>query len=559
MAPSLAGSLPDGSGILLLGEALGAAEEDAGEPFVGPAGFRLTRLLQWAGVARDRVSIANAVWCRPPGNKLAGEPYEHLAGAHCRSAHWGHLLAHHSVVVPLGGVPTAALLGKGEGILKRRGYVTPVAGSTAHAIPTVHPAFILRGQAKWSAAFIHDIRKAAELAAFGLPPLFRDFVLDPTPDRALRWAQEAVASGARIAFDIETPYKRDADEDDINGDDDPTYTIERIGFSVGGGGALSIPWSAPYFAAVRLLMSSPNEKVVWNAGYDVPRLSAAGFAPAGLVHDGMVAWHVLHSDLPKSLGFVATFTSPWQPAWKHLSGAKPAFYNATDAIVEWEAMEWIERELRATGLWDVYERDVLRLDPILTHMSQTGMPIDPTIRLGAAQKLTERLHSLAEVMEAAVPHTLRSYDPPAGFVRPPADCRGLHQIIVDVPVTRCDRCGLVSPTAVHFKTLKRPTAKRPQNPCAGAGKVTATEPVNRWARLERWSPSKVALIAYNNLHRRPTPTQYDKKAGVRKPTMNEKSIKILMGKHPDDPLYPVVLEYRDVEKIAGTYVGKVVE
>lgn len=564
MKPQLAGNRDlGGLGVVLVGEALGADEAEAGAPFVGRAGFRLTRLLEWAGIRRDQVSILNTVWCRPPDNKLSGEAYETGAIDHCRRAHWGHLLeGGHDVAVPLGGVATAALLGPGPGILKRRGYVEPVRGTTLHAIPTVHPSFIQRGQAKWSAAFIQDVQKAVQLAGFGLPFVVNDFTLDPGPMEALAWARDHLARLARdprlrLAYDIETPGKGD-DEDEVDQDDDPTYTIHRIGFADGPDRALSVPFEPPYFAAIRALVESSGEKVVWNAGFDNPRLAAAGFGVRGLIHDGMVAWHVLHSDLPKSLGFVATFTCPWQPPWKHLSQRSPAFYNATDAAVEWESMRVIEADLREAGMWETYERDVVRLEPLLAHMHNVGMPMDLEVRLDRAIKLGERKREIKRAMQEAVPPSLKRVHPPAGFVRPPSDTSLLVPIRVDLEVRRCDRCGQVGPRKDHFRTLKRPTASRPQNPCGGAGVVVNVESVERYAAPVEWVPSRVNLIAYNEALGRVTPTKWDKAAGKRKLTMDEKAIHVMLKAHPDDPLYPLVLDYRVVEKIAGTYIGEVI-
>jgi hypothetical protein len=222
-----------------------------------------------------------------------------------------------------------ALTGAGveRPLLQIRGYVTPTANR--HLIPTVSPAFIQRGNAKLSAAFINDIQKAMLLDAHGMPPQLIDYALDPLPWQALDWAREysrqlAADPSIRLAFDIETPGKGE-DEEDIDTDSDApdrTWRIERIGFAYKPLQALSVPWEPPYMAAIKLLMASAGEKVVWNAGFDVPRIKRAGVPINGIVHDGMVAWHILHSDLPKRLGFVATFTCPWQPAWKHLSGAQ---------------------------------------------------------------------------------------------------------------------------------------------------------------------------------------------------------------------------------------------
>ncbi|MCX8016778.1 MAG: uracil-DNA glycosylase [Rhodocyclaceae bacterium] len=57
-------------GILAVGEAPGAQEDEAGEGFVGPAGCVLDALLSGLGIERNRdYGVANLVRCRPPGNR----------------------------------------------------------------------------------------------------------------------------------------------------------------------------------------------------------------------------------------------------------------------------------------------------------------------------------------------------------------------------------------------------------------------------------------------------------------------------------------------------------
>ena len=51
--------------IMLVGEAPGADEEVQGEPFVGPAGQLLTKMIQAMGVAREQVYIGNIMNWRP--------------------------------------------------------------------------------------------------------------------------------------------------------------------------------------------------------------------------------------------------------------------------------------------------------------------------------------------------------------------------------------------------------------------------------------------------------------------------------------------------------------
>lgn len=548
-----------GYGVALVGEALGADEVESGSPFTGAAGFKLTRLLEWAGLDRSLFDIWNVVWTRPPNNILEGQAFELPAINHCREAHWGALIKRANVIVPMGNVALGAFTGR-KGILAVRGYIQPGPEGT-HLVPTVHPSFIQRGQSKYSAAFIYDVQKAVELSRGGLQFEPVDYMLDPLPYKALEWAKEyrrflQARPNTRLAYDIETPGKGD-DEGDLSEDDDPTYTIYRIGFSYQPNTGLSIPWNAAYIPAIKLILESEGEKVVWNGGFDNPRIRYNGVGITGLIHDGMIAWHILHSDLPKGLGFVATFTCPSQPAWKHLSHAAPAFYNATDADVELRSMLSIEKELRRVGLWDVYQKDVLDLDPILSYMSQQGMPIDQRVRLEKAILLKEKQDFVMNEMELAVPQGARKIA--HVYKNDPTDKSGLLVQPVLRSVLACSSCGLLKPTKPHFRTLIRPTVSKPQNPCAGAGKVSVDVEGWEYYRLADFKPSRDQLIRYNQFLGRLIPTKWDKKTRTKKYSMDEKAMKMLIGKFPEDKLYPAVLEYRELDKLGGTYIGRPVQ
>lgn len=544
------------NGVLLLGEALGENEANEGRPFVGKAGFKLSRLLEWAGFDRKDFSIANAAWCRPPDNKLEGTSYELPAIAHCRTAHWGKLLASHRVIVPLGNVATNAMINR-KGILSIRGYVWP--GEGYHVIPTVHPSFLNRGMSKWSSPFINDIQKAVTLARVGMPPQVTNYLLDPSPMQAYQWAQryrEALRNdpSIRLAFDIETPGKpEDDDETDTDSDaPDRTWNIERISFAYRPLEAISFAWAPEYMAAVKMALEGPGELVVWNAGFDVPRLQRCGIRFGGLIHDGMIAWHILHSDLPKSLRFVATFTCPWQPAWKHLSGAKPALYSATDSCVETRSMTVIESELRKTGLWEVYERDVLELDPILVHMHDVGMPVDEEVRIDRAVKLATVQAEVYGRMAECVPIEARKIE--KVFVKTPKDTTGLCVRPGSRIVPCCARCGYEKPGKPHFKCYKKKV-----NVCAGAGCTQRTCDIDEWYRLADFTPSRDQLTRYHQWLRRPLPTVWDKKAGRKKVSFGEEQLRTMIERYPTDTLYPAILEWRAISKLASTYIGYPVE
>lgn len=64
--------LPNAS-LMLVGEAPGRKEDEAGLPFVGSAGKILDSVLKRAGIRRQDLFITNVVKCRPPGNRRPTE------------------------------------------------------------------------------------------------------------------------------------------------------------------------------------------------------------------------------------------------------------------------------------------------------------------------------------------------------------------------------------------------------------------------------------------------------------------------------------------------------
>jgi hypothetical protein len=297
------------------------------------------------------------------------------------------------------------------------------------------------------------------------------------------------------------------------------------------------------------LLETEGEKVVWNAGFDNPRIRHNGVQINGLIHDGMVAWHVLHSDLPKGLGFVATFTCPYQPAWKHLSHARPAFYNATDADVELRSMLAIKDELTRTGLWDVYQKDVVDLDPILRYMSEQGMPVDATVRATNAQILAEKQRSVLSQLEDLVPLNARKIE--HVYKNTPPNTEGLLSRSGSREIPICAGCGLERPRKDHFKRFVKKV-----NLCADLQPVTRTVEVTEYYRLAPFKPSREQLIRYQESLNRYVPKTRDKQKGTMRPSMDEKALKGLIAKFPLDPLYGLVLEYRELDKLAGTYIGR---
>jgi DNA polymerase len=130
--------------IMIIGEAPGGDEDIQGLPFVGRAGQLLDRMLAAAGLA-DRVFITNTVFWRPPGNRTPTAPEQAICAPFVERA---IALARPKALLLVGGASAKFLLGRSEGILGLRGrwfeWRSSDEALEIPALPTLHPAFLLR-------------------------------------------------------------------------------------------------------------------------------------------------------------------------------------------------------------------------------------------------------------------------------------------------------------------------------------------------------------------------------------------------------------------------------
>lgn len=132
--------------VMVLGEAPGAEEDKQGRPFVGPAGVLLNKMLAAIGLDETQVHISNIVYWRPPGNRTP-TPQEALA---CRPFLERQIaFVKPDVLLLLGGPASHHILDVTEGIMKLRGKwkEVTIGTHTCRAIPTLHPAYLLRSPA----------------------------------------------------------------------------------------------------------------------------------------------------------------------------------------------------------------------------------------------------------------------------------------------------------------------------------------------------------------------------------------------------------------------------
>ena len=123
---------------MFVGEAPGAREDEQGLPFVGQAGRLLDQLLEEIGLARADVFIANALKCRPPGNR---DPLPQEID-NCQDYLFRQLeLIEPKVVCTLGNFSTKLLRGDPTGITRLHGReeVRTIGPRTRAAVPDLPP------------------------------------------------------------------------------------------------------------------------------------------------------------------------------------------------------------------------------------------------------------------------------------------------------------------------------------------------------------------------------------------------------------------------------------
>ncbi|MBR5195303.1 MAG: uracil-DNA glycosylase [Akkermansia sp.] len=135
--------------LMLVGEAPGYEEERQGEPFVGPAGQLLTRILGAMGLQRSDVYISNVCKFRPSmgenqGTSNRAPSPEELAA--CQPLIMAEIRAiQPACIVCLGGSSAKGLLGTQQGVSALRGQWFECQGVPVRV--TYHPSYLLRNEA----------------------------------------------------------------------------------------------------------------------------------------------------------------------------------------------------------------------------------------------------------------------------------------------------------------------------------------------------------------------------------------------------------------------------
>ncbi len=131
--------------LMFVGEAPGAEEERQGEPFVGPAGQLLTKMIAAMGLKREETYISNIVKFRPavPNQGESNRKPSKDEMAACLGFIRAEIeVVKPEVIVALGGTAAQGLLGVEEPVGRLRNQFHSFEGIPL--MVTFHPSYLLR-------------------------------------------------------------------------------------------------------------------------------------------------------------------------------------------------------------------------------------------------------------------------------------------------------------------------------------------------------------------------------------------------------------------------------
>ncbi len=565
-------SRPDGTGkngVLMVGEALGENEEQAGFAFVGKAGHFFFTQLKRVGIERDDFYIYNTVACRPPDNKLAGMPWEKACIEWCAPNLDKVIGEARSIAKENGRTFTILTVGKiafkrvmgvteKDPIMKVNYLNYPFWSDRYQAwiIAVEHPAYLIRGNNHLIPVLQFGVKRALEIAEHGMPLVQPSYLEDPAPHQFASWVNDFKKSyldnpqETFLSYDIETPMKQGEDEEDVSKEEDNDYTILRCSFSYKPNTAVSVPWRSDYRPFLEELFAHPVAKVGWNnENYDYPRVSAQ-MPINGDQIDAMLAWHVLNTSLPKGLGYVTPFYVHDSLAWKHLSLAEPAFYNAKDADMALRCWLGIRSDLRENDLWKVFSRHVIEVNTVFNHMRTAGVLRDEDMRRDAEKRLSSILSDIRNGIEKVVPTGARNLKI---YKKTPKSTEGMIATKGLRKAKKCKSCNALDVKATHFKSVGKKSLKagNPENPCFGSTSSVEVVTSMLWAKPLEFKISNQSLQNYQKVVKhRPILDPKSKKI-----TFDEKAIKRLLKFYPNDKLYPLILNFRESQGLLSKYIG----
>jgi uracil-DNA glycosylase family 4 len=360
--------------ICLVGEAPGADEDLAGQPFVGAAGRELDRLLSEAGISGSDCWWTNPYTTRPPDNKLDrllefGIPLELF-----HESFWEKLNVYKpTIIIALGATPLGLLCPstiskrtKHAEISKYRGSILccPDLAWEHYVVGSYHPAFIFRAWDERQNTVL-CLAKAAEEFNYWRshgrlqPTPQRQLLAEPSADDAIDYLTRVLSTPKEtiVSVDIENigVYRGKQQTPQRNR---VPYVIglaiePNCGISIGLAEYDAIK-NIQIWKLLQTLLLTKRQLGQNYYTHDLPWLQYIGFKTnAQLITDTLVRHHVLWPELSHKLDY-QTFQYTREPYykdegknWTVKEKAKMKRYNCKDVCVTLEIYQAQEKEFAA--------------------------------------------------------------------------------------------------------------------------------------------------------------------------------------------------------------------
>lgn len=193
------------------------------------------------------------------------------------------------------------------------------------------------------------------------------------------------------------------------------------------------------------------------------------------------------------------------------------------------------------SLYETYDRYFKQFNPILRDMARRGLPIDNTRRLELKATIESEKIRVDEAIKALVPR--ECLGTAKALKRVPKDLGGFTE--VEVIIEKEEKC-------VCLKKVRGSCAI-----CVGTGTIAPGLILKRWAKVVEFNPNSSQQVKKFIKHlKHPVPKhakRTDAQTGEAAETTEVKELQRLYAK-TKHPIYPLLIEKRQLSKIEGTYV-----
>ncbi len=437
---------PTDAKIMIVGDFPSEREVNEGRPFIGGVGMELDKMLKAAGIYRNQCFVTCAIRERPPKSDL--EYYIPTKKKNITAAHKSYAdrmvaqpvidgieqlkheieLVKPNVILALGNVALWALTGE-WGITTWRGSemtckLNLALDTPPRVIPAYSPGLVMR---QWAMRrfTIQDYKKAAKTQNLTVitPPDYNFIIqpdLDTVQDVLTTLLEKAEDGPLKLSVDIETKH----------------FDISCLGIGWSRLDAICIPFTTRadkvnYWtldeelqvqSLLRRLLQHPNVSVIGqNFAYDIQWTDRDFLLQPNLRWDTMLAQHVIFSQMPKSLHFMASIYCQYYSYWKderegNETELEDWTYNCKDCVYTYEIQAAQEATIKAMKLEKVNEFQQKLFWPVFKTM-QRGLRVNHKQRGELALELMDAMFVRETWINEVVGHELsvRSSDQVKAF------------------------------------------------------------------------------------------------------------------------------------------------